>query len=78
MDINISKDIGLPCIKPLYDTWGAKTEAGNWNIILPYDFSKHSVKERNSWYTDTMMSTVNSLSEFIGFNLVLFQVLKLQ
>ena len=56
MDINISKDIILPCIKPLYDTWGAKSEAGSWIINLLGDFADASVKERNAWYADTMFN----------------------
>lgn len=62
MKINIPKSIDFPCIEPLYDTWGYKSQAGNWSIVLPGNFSKASVRERNSWYADTMVSTVNAFT----------------
>jgi hypothetical protein len=62
MKINIPKSINSPWVEPLYNTWGSKSQAGNWSIILSHDFSKASVKERNSWYADVMMSTVDAFA----------------
>ena len=63
--------LNFPFVKPLYDTWGAKSEAGNWSIILPHDFSKASVKERNSWYADTMLSTIDAFASLDCNNLAI-------
>ena len=62
MKINIPESINYPLVEPLYDTWGSKSQAGNWSVILPHDFSQASVKERNSWYAHTMVSTVNAFA----------------
>lgn len=72
MEINISDNINLPCVKPLYDTWGAKSEAGNWSIILPHDFSKALVEERNAWYANTLLLTIDAFVSLARINLIYF------
>ena len=52
----------LPYIEPLYDTWGSKSQAGNWAIETSIDFSNSSIQERNTWYAETMISTIDAFS----------------
>ncbi|MEL6461352.1 MAG: hypothetical protein AAFQ91_24495 [Cyanobacteria bacterium J06621_15] len=72
MNINLLENINFPCVKPLYDTWGAKSEAGSWTINLLDDFANASVRERNAWYADTMLSTINAFASIARINWVFF------
>lgn len=57
-----SKNIYLPCIEPLLDTWAVTKQGGDWSISLPDDLSNTSVEERNTWYAEAMMSTIEAFS----------------
>lgn len=58
----MSKDMNLQCAEPLSDIWDVKSGAGNWAIDLPCNFAITSVQERNSWYAETMISTVDAFA----------------
>jgi hypothetical protein len=60
--IETSKIIYLPCVEPLLDTWGVKKDAADWSISPPEDLSNTSVKERNTWCAEAMMSTIEAFS----------------
>ena len=40
----ISKDLGLPCSKPLLDTWSNKEDAGDWRMT-----TIHELKGKGSY-----------------------------
>lgn len=57
-----SKNIYLPCVEPLLDTWAVTKQGGDWEMTPPDDLSNTSVEERNTWYAETMMSTIEAFS----------------
>ena len=52
------KNIYLPCVEPLLDTWAVTKQGGEWEMTPPDDLSNTSVEERNTWYAEAMMSTI--------------------
>ena len=59
---NQDKNIYLPCVEPLLDTWAVTKQGGDWEMTPPDDLSNTSVEERNTWYAETMMSTIEAFS----------------
>ncbi|MEO1005730.1 MAG: hypothetical protein AAFW67_07740, partial [Cyanobacteria bacterium J06638_38] len=57
-----SKNIYQPCVEPLLDTWRAKKDAADWCISPPDNLSNTSVKDRNTWCAEAMMSTIEAFS----------------
>ena len=55
---NQDKNIYLPCVEPLLDTWAVTKLGGEWEMTPCDDLSNTSVQERNTWYAETMMSTI--------------------
>ena len=49
-----------PCAKPIVDTWGAKKDAGCWNIDLQFDYKENSIYEHNCWYASTVEKTIQA------------------
>ena len=72
MESDETKNINLPCVQPSLDSWGAKSEAGDWSISPSYNFKNTSVQERNAWYTEAMMSTVEAFSSLARVSRVSF------
>lgn len=57
-----SKNIYLPCVEPLLDTWAVTKLGGDWEMTPNDDLSNTSVEERNTWYAKTMMSIIEAFS----------------
>lgn len=71
-----SKNIYLPCVEPLLDTWAVTKLGGDWEMTPNDDLSNTSVEERNTWYAKTMMSIIEAFSPLarvygISFNSLL-------
>ena len=62
------KNIYLPCVKSLLDTWGIKTEAGCWDMDLQFDYHNNSVEEYNCWYATVVEGTLEAFSSLIRVN----------
>lgn len=70
------KNIYLPCVEPLLDTWAVTKRGGDWSITPSDDLSNTSVKERNIWYAEAMMSTLSAFSSFARAYLIYFDPLE--
>ncbi|MEM7590159.1 MAG: hypothetical protein AAF383_01315 [Cyanobacteria bacterium P01_A01_bin.83] len=66
-------NIYLPCVEPLLDTWGVTKRGGDWSITPSDDLSNTSVEERNTWYAQAMMSTIEAFSSLARVYIVSFE-----
>jgi hypothetical protein len=71
--IETSKNIYLPCVEPLIDTWAVTKRGGDWSISPSSDLSHTSIEERNVWYAEAMMSTIKAFSSLARVYIVSFE-----
>ncbi len=57
-----SEELKMSCVEPLLDTWGAKKNGADWCISPAVDLTNSTVKERNTWLAEAMMSTIKAFA----------------